>query len=76
MDLSGVSSLKNALWDSELTCKVNSVISQHLQGHPYPWLHHNTDNELQLQPDTTENKEINSKLVRDRVDTGSDLQNI
>lgn len=39
-----------------------------------PLLHHNTDNELQLQRDTTENKEINSRLVHDRVDAGSDLQ--
>lgn len=56
----GVSSLKNALcgpaWDPELTGKVIFVISQHLLGHPHPWLHHNTDNELQLQPGATEKK--------------------
>lgn len=59
----GVSSLKNALWrpgwHSELTCKVIFVISLHLLGHPQPCPHHNRDNELQLQPHTTENKEIN-----------------
>lgn len=58
-----LSSLKNALWrqgwHSELTCKVIFVISLHLLGHPHPCLHHNRDNELQLQPDTIENKEIN-----------------
>lgn len=70
----GVSSLKNALWDSELTCKVIFVISQSLWGHPHPWLHHNTHNELQLQPDTIGNKEINSKLVHGKVNTVSDLQ--
>lgn len=67
-----MSSLKNALRDSELTCKVIFVISQHLQGHPHPWLHHSTHHQLQLQRDNKENKEINSKLVRGKVNTVSD----